>query len=687
MWLRVALLAFAPLVSAQTFPSIVDIFKPSAFLKQTFIGGMQVDTHGDVYIAGSSAALADLPQASRIGALQSIDGRTGMFVVKMNATLDTVLFAAMIGGTSQDQVYAMKVDVAGNVILVGHTFQVPFFDPTKTSGESGGVILKLNATGTGLLYELPVPNVVTYAGLEADAAGSAYVGISVNRNTLQTTAGAYLPGPFDSGAVFPAIMKISAGGEVQFATYLHTANATTNNNVESLRGLVLRPDGSIAYITEQSVGALNPAGSGLVFEASSETSSNGVPKQIGSDAAGSLYVTGDTYKIRKFPPPNSATPVQSVVYGIDAIGGGLLRVASGGRAVLYGSASAAAFPTRNGVSPCLANLLPPDGTAGLNPRLVSDNALVVYDAGGTTALSTFLAPQAYASAVSNDGRYVYIAGGVSLFPQAAWYGLLRVDLNKIPSGQLAPACLASGADYTRIAASPGEIMMMAGSGLGPQTGVSFTLQNGLVPADLAGTSITVDGKPASVLYAQDSQVNFIVPWSTRTSGTVPVCVHRGSLTSCLDTTAGTLAPAVFSPAGTPLIVNVDDGSINSFATPVKRGHYVSVYLTGTGTLDNNLVDGAISGLPLQRTSIQPAAFLHYYPPGCLIGRGVPICPETHINLDVTYSGAAPTQVSGVTQINLRIPNDAPLGLQALTLDFAPGTVSLYALELKLNVSE
>ena len=269
MWLRIALLAFAPLVSAQTFPSIVDIFKSSAFLKQTFVGGMQVDTHGDVYIAGSSAALSDLPQASSIGALQSFDGRTGMFVVKMNATLDTVLFAAMIGGTSQDQVYAMKVDAAGNVILVGHTFQLPFFDPTNT--QSGGVILKLNATGTALLYELPVPNVVTYAGLEADAAGNAYVGISVNRNTLQTTAGAYLPGPFDSGSIFPAIMKISAGGEVQFATYLHTANATTNNNVESLRGLALRPDGSIAYITEQSVGALNPAGSGLVFEASSET--------------------------------------------------------------------------------------------------------------------------------------------------------------------------------------------------------------------------------------------------------------------------------------------------------------------------------------------------------------------------------------------------------------------------------
>src|SRR6202790_4618034 len=114
MWLRVALLAFAPLVSAQTFPSIVDIFKSSAFLKQTFIGGMQVDTHGDVYIAGSSAALADLPQASSIGALQSFDGRTGMFVVKMNATLDTVLFTSLIGVTRKNQVYSIIVNAAGN---------------------------------------------------------------------------------------------------------------------------------------------------------------------------------------------------------------------------------------------------------------------------------------------------------------------------------------------------------------------------------------------------------------------------------------------------------------------------------------------------------------------------------------------------------------------------------------------
>ena len=176
MWLRVALLAFAPLVSAQTFPSTVDIFKAPAFLKQAVIGGMQVDTHGDVYIAGYNAALADFPQTSSIGELQGINGRTGMFVVKMNAALDTVLFAAKIGGTEQDQVYAMKVDAAGDVILVGHTLQPPFFDPSKTIDTSGGIILKLNATGTGRVYALPLPNVVTYVGLDVDAAGNAYVG-------------------------------------------------------------------------------------------------------------------------------------------------------------------------------------------------------------------------------------------------------------------------------------------------------------------------------------------------------------------------------------------------------------------------------------------------------------------------------------------------------------------------------
>ena len=59
-----------------------------------------------------------------------------MFVVKMNATLDTVLFAAMISGTSQDQVYAMKVDAAGDVVLVAipSRFRSSIPEPPEDSG-------------------------------------------------------------------------------------------------------------------------------------------------------------------------------------------------------------------------------------------------------------------------------------------------------------------------------------------------------------------------------------------------------------------------------------------------------------------------------------------------------------------------------------------------------------------------
>ena len=61
---------------------------------------------------------------------------------------------------------------------------------------------------------------------------------------------------------------------------------------------------------------------------------------------------------------------------------------------------------------------------------------------------------------------------------------------------------------------PGEIVALVGSGLGPQTGVPFQLdQDGRVPRELAGTRVRFNGEPAPILYAQNGQVNAIAPFT------------------------------------------------------------------------------------------------------------------------------------------------------------------------------
>ena len=53
---------------------------------------------------------------------------------------------------------------------------------------------------------------------------------------------------------------------------------------------------------------------------------------------------------------------------------------------------------------------------------------------------------------------------------------------------------------------------------------------------------------------------------------------------------------------------------------------------------------------------------------------------------VQFSGAAPSLVAGVNQVNLVIPSDMPSGLQSFTLNFTPtGSTAVYSTVVKLQI--
>jgi uncharacterized protein (TIGR03437 family) len=222
-------------------------------------------------------------------------------------------------------------------------------------------------------------------------------------------------------------------------------------------------------------------------------------------------------------------------------------------------------------------------------------------------------------------------------------------------------------------------MTIFGSGLGPAQGESFQLRDGLVPATLVGTSITVDGKPAPVLYAQDEQINFIVPWQTRTDGAITVCVARSGERACLPMTATAMSPGIFGS-----MALLQDGRVNSDTNPVPRGGYVSLYLTGLGAMDSTVADGSVSGFPLQRMVGRVQARMHSLvscsPKGC------PVLP-TFPTPEVSYAGSAPTLVSGVQQVNVHIPADTPIGLVILDLQFPESPVGAAGVSLYVGPSQ
>jgi uncharacterized protein (TIGR03437 family) len=198
--------------------------------------------------------------------------------------------------------------------------------------------------------------------------------------------------------------------------------------------------------------------------------------------------------------------------------------------------------------------------------------------------------------------------------------------------------------------APGEIVVIYGSGLGPDQLVSGTP----VATSVAGTQVFFNGIPAPVIYASAKQVAAIVPYAV--AGTAQLSVTNTSsqsfATALVATTAA--APGVFTAnstgSGQVAALNLD-GSINSSANPAHVGSFVSLFVTGEGRTSPAGIDGKLASDPLPRPLL---------PVGVTIGGA---------NATITFAGGAPGLVAGVMQINVMIPavptagNAVPLAIQ------------------------
>jgi uncharacterized protein (TIGR03437 family) len=200
-----------------------------------------------------------------------------------------------------------------------------------------------------------------------------------------------------------------------------------------------------------------------------------------------------------------------------------------------------------------------------------------------------------------------------------------------PGPLLAAVSAASGQDG---AVAPGELISIYGLGLGPQTGVTATLDSaGMLPTTVGGTEVQFDGTVAPILYAQAGQVNAQVPYSvTPGSNTNVVVLYNGQQVGTLMLPVASTAPALF-----PVVVN-PDGSINSQSNPAPQNSIITLYGTGEG-----LSDGVnIAGLPA------PMAAPFPQPQGAvsLTVAGMPA--------QILFAGSAPGLV-GMIQVNARTP--------------------------------
>lgn len=199
--------------------------------------------------------------------------------------------------------------------------------------------------------------------------------------------------------------------------------------------------------------------------------------------------------------------------------------------------------------------------------------------------------------------------------------------------------------------SPGGIVTIFGAGMGPSQGVGFQLVNGHLPTSLGGAQVLVNGEAAPLLYTSYGQVNLVLPndLPVGTTAAIEVVTNGTPLNQLSNLKIVAADITVFQVNGAAAALN-QDYTLNSPQNPAQPGSTVMLFGTGGGQTSPPSMAGEITPLGLRPLVTTPQAAIiditRMQPP---------------VFLNVEYAGAAPTLLSGVTQINVTLPATIPLG--------------------------
>jgi uncharacterized protein (TIGR03437 family) len=223
----------------------------------------------------------------------------------------------------------------------------------------------------------------------------------------------------------------------------------------------------------------------------------------------------------------------------------------------------------------------------------------------------------------------------------------QIDLTaSLTSGAKTPLPLSvlNGASFLDTSTlAPGVLISVFGRALADSSVSGMTP----LPTDLAGTQVSLGGRPLPLLYASDGQVNAQVPYDLSVNTQLQLQVKRGTALSVPQSlTVAPAQPAIFtldqSGRGQGAIVNANNVVVDASA-PAAIGDTVVIYCTGLGPVSPALTAGTSApSTTLSRTT---------NPVTVTIG-GQPAV--------VQFAGLTPG-FAGLYQVNALVPDGASSG--------------------------
>ena len=299
---------------------------------------------------------------------------------------------------------------------------------------------------------------------------------------------------------------------------------------------------------------------------------------------------------------------------------------------------------------------PASGSAVLHTYYGALNALaggqilghrrVLIGSAGNPTHNTYAASFSINSTGTDDStdqeHYFFGAGG------AVRIGLGNNPLLGISVALRAPALSGSGPfiDPSRItnAASsapftagiaPGELITLYGTTLAAQTQYDPTF-----PTTLVGAQVTVNNRPAHLIFVSPTQISALVPFATAESIASIQVISNNAPSNIVTSFVNRTAPGVYTvPSGGLGYAAAlhADYSLVTPASPAQAGEVIQVFVTGLGAVNPSVPDAAPG--PVNPFSSAMGTIV------ASIG-GQPA--------NVQFDGLAP-QLSGLYQVNVQVP--------------------------------
>jgi hypothetical protein len=448
-------------------------------------------------------------------------------------------YSTYLGGTAEDDAYAIAIDGTGNAYVTGQTKSTDF--PTVTgayhatnAGSFDVFVSKIAANGSSLVYSTYIGGSGNDSGnaIAVDGSGNTYVAGGTS-STDFPTHGAF-QSTFGGGTVDAFVLELaSSGGSLIFSTYLGgTGDDVANGVAVDTTGVyVVGLAGSNFPLLGAFQGTLNGSSNGFVTKLNTS----------GSSLAYSTYLGG----------PNDFAAAVAV---------------NSGNAYVTGATSTPTFPTTTGV------VQPACGSEGTCNGGLQDAFVTVFNSSGAALVySTFLGgeknDQGLDIAVDSSGD-AYVTGLTqsSLFPlKSALQGTFGGGTQDAFVTELNPT----------------------GTALVYSTFLGGSL-------DDAGSGIAVDGSKNAYVTGQTTSTNF--PMASATQGT------PGGLADAFVTEISASGSLVFSTyLGGALNENTNANPLNPVGAVAVDAAGANIYVAGntasspfptiTGSLQTTLGGG------------------------------------------------------------------------------------------------